>query len=137
MSSYRGKHVFVVDDTSFMRASLVNLLVEFGFSRDHIHEYENGRMALDALLAGGQVDVVFSDWNMPILSGLEFLKILRSQPTELSKTPVVMITTVSEKPKVIEALRYKLSGYLLKPVEKKKLFGVLQSVFEGVTEDDA
>lgn len=123
-----GKTAFIVDDTAFMRAGLTKQLIELGFGKEKITHFENGRNAFEALLQV-KVDVVFSDWNMPIMDGLEFLKQLRGSNSPMRDVPVVMITTESEKSKVVAALQYKISGYIIKPVMLPKLEEVLELIF--------
>lgn len=132
-NSLEGKRAFVVDDTAFMRSALAKLLIELGFEKEKIEHFENGKEALEAALERTP-DVIFSDWNMPILNGLEFLKILRGHRTAIAQVPVVMITTESERSKVVEALKYKISGYIIKPVQYLKLEEVVTSIFGGQDE---
>lgn len=126
--SLQEKMVFIVDDTSFMRTGLIKQLIELGFRKENITQFENGKQAL-AGLSQVPVDIVFSDWNMPEMNGIDFLKNLRGDPSDFSDVPVVMITTESERGKVIEALKYKLSGYIIKPVQQSKLQEVLEQIF--------
>ncbi len=128
-STYFQKRVFVVDDTSFMRAGLVKQLVELGFDKGKIFQYETGLAAIEAFKTDFNVDIIFSDWNMPLMTGIELLKAVRTSDHPKATLPIVMITTVSEKDKVIEALKFKLSGYIIKPVDKEKLTEVVESVF--------
>ncbi len=127
--SHSLKKIFVVDDTAFMRTTLVKYLIELGFSRENITEFENGRLALTALITSEVIpDIIFSDWNMPIMTGIEFLKALRKEE-QFKNVPVVMITTVSEKDKIVECLQYRLRGYLLKPLNKEKLEETVKNIF--------
>lgn len=124
----RGKSAFIVDDTGFMRANLAKQLIDIGFSKEKIFQFENGRLALDAL-PKHKVDVLFTDWNMPIMNGLEFIKHIRASNSSFSQVPVVMITTESEKSKIIEALQFRISGYILKPIQGNKIEEVLELIF--------
>lgn len=101
------KMAFVVDDTAFMRTGLIKQLIELGFRKENIHQCENGRVALEGLQQT-HADVVFSDWNMPEMNGIDFLRQLRALKSTASEVPVVMITTESERGKVVEALKYKI-----------------------------
>jgi two-component system chemotaxis response regulator CheY len=124
------KKIFVVDDTAFMRVTLVKYLIELGFARENITEFENGRLALSAVIADEiKPDLIFSDWNMPVMSGIDFLKALRKDE-QFKELPVVMITTVSEKDKIVECLQYRLRGYLLKPLNKDKLEETVKNIFD-------
>lgn len=127
---FQKKNVYVVDDTSFMRANVVKALVDFGFSKERIHQFENARVAFEALGESNiECHLILSDWNMPQMTGLEFLKNVRASNGYFKHVPFVMITTESEKSKVIEALQFQLSGYILKPLESEKLKEVLDNIF--------
>ncbi|MES2527728.1 MAG: response regulator [Bdellovibrionota bacterium] len=131
-----SKYLYVVDDTAFMRAGLIKLLIELGFDKDKILQFENGQAALNAFMLGKHVDLILSDWNMPQMTGIELLKEIRQSKSSWSQVPIVMITTVSEKDKVIEALAFKISGYLLKPVDIDKLSKTMNSVFLGENDEE-
>jgi len=80
-------------------------------------EAENGKKALQ-LLETNKVDLVFLDWNMPEMDGMEFLKIARGMP-DYAKTPIIMVTSESAKYNVVEALQTGATDYILKPVSEK------------------
>ena len=63
-------------------------------------------------------DLVLTDWNMPEMSGLEFLKEIRGSG---STVPVIMVTTEGEKGRVIEAIQAGVTDYLCKPFEQEDL----------------
>jgi two-component system chemotaxis response regulator CheY len=80
-------------------------------------EAGNGREAL-MMLQNQPVDLVLLDWNMPELSGLDFLKEVRGM--EQYKTlPIIMVTSESAKYNVIEALKNGATDYIVKPVNEK------------------
>ncbi|MBC7712110.1 MAG: response regulator [Rhizobacter sp.] len=122
---YSSKKILVADDTAFLRTSLIKDLVDLGFDKGNILECENGRVAYDNLIASAEkndhFDLILSDWNMPKLNGLEFLKLVRGSKKYFSDIPFILITTVSEKEKIVEALSYNVSSYIIKPIQLKKL----------------
>jgi two-component system chemotaxis response regulator CheY len=137
MVDYAEKVVLVVDDQSFLRNSLIKELVNLGFIEGKILEAENGNEALKLLKTtedGGElqglVDLILSDWNMPRMTGLELLKNVRNSNHSFKDVKFALVTTVSEKDKVIEALNFKLAGYIIKPVEPEKLKDLIESVFK-------
>lgn len=128
------KVVLIVDDTAFLRNSLIHQLEDIGFSLGHILTAENGKEALDLLKAAQEknesaIDLILCDWNMPKMTGLQLLQRIRQSNDRYNMIPFALVTTVSEKDKIIEALSYKLSGYIIKPVEKNKLLALIHSVF--------
>ena len=123
--------ILIVDDMSSLRDLLKAYLRRLGYR--NISEAEDGRIAYQALLAakasGSQFDLIISDWNMPNLDGLEFLKLVRSSP-EWKNLPFLLLTTESEKAKVLEAVLANVSNYMVKPVEEDMLKDKLKKVWE-------
>jgi two-component system, chemotaxis family, chemotaxis protein CheY len=106
------KNVLVVDDSSMMRKIVVKNLRECGFDVN-VQEAEDGKGALDLFVRGG-IDLVLTDWNMPVMDGLGLVKEIRKLDPE-KKIPVVMITTEVTADKVKEAVIAGASNYLAKP----------------------
>lgn len=128
--NYRNLKVLIADDTAFLRSSLIKFLIEMGIERHNIQEFDNGKVAYDSIKnLNVKYDIILSDWNMPVLNGLEFLKAIRSSGEYFKEIPFVLITTVSEREKIIEALNYKVTAYLLKPIKSEKLIETFIKVF--------
>lgn len=129
---FQNKKVLIVDDTAFMRMNLVKFLIELGFNNANITEADDGQKAIKRLEDSSLhcFDLVISDWNMPRVSGLELLKRIRHSKEYQKDIPFVLITTISEKDKIIEAVSHNLSGYIIKPVAKQKLEETLKHVFK-------
>jgi two-component system chemotaxis response regulator CheY len=110
------KTVLVVDDSRIMRNIVKNT-----FSQMHIPcqfvEAGNGNEALRQL-ESQQIDLVLLDWNMPELSGLDFLKRVRAMDT-YKELPIIMVTSEAAKYNVIEALKNGATDYIIKPVNEK------------------
>ena len=106
--------IMVVDDSITMRRIVILNLKKAGY--ENIIEAENGRVALGMLYAANddKPDLILLDWNMPEMSGLEFLKEVKSD-AKLKEIPVIMVTTEAERERVMEAVKYGASGYLVKP----------------------
>ena len=137
MVDYAEKVILIVDDQAFLRNSLIKELVKLGFIEGKILEAENGQEALKLLKTtedGGElqglVDLILSDWNMPRMNGLELLKNVRNSQNSFKNIPFALVTTVSEKDKIIEALSLNLAGYIIKPVDPPKLKELIESVFK-------
>ena len=81
------KTCLVVDDSKVVRMVPRKILEELGFD---VSEAEDGQVALDMSMER-MPDVVLLDWNMPIMSGIEYLRALRV--TEKGKRPVVVFCT--------------------------------------------
>lgn len=107
----------VVDDSRSMRAIVGKQLRELGFV---VVEAASGQEALAALHAGGPVDLVLLDWNMPEMDGCEVLSLIRSEP-RYRNMRVMMVTTESEMSQVAVALEAGANEYLMKPFDRESL----------------
>ena len=101
----------VVDDFSTMRRIVRNLLKELGYA--NVDEAEDGAMALSKL-RNESFDFVISDWNMPVMDGLDMLKTMRADAA-LAKLPVLMVTAEAKKENIIAAAQAGANGYVVKP----------------------
>jgi len=114
----------IVDDSTTMRRILVNALKSIGYT--DIIEAGDGREALDRLTP--EIGLVITDWNMPVMGGLELVKALRGTP-ETAGLPILMVTTRSAKEDIMQAVEAGVSSYVLKPftppVLKEKIDQVL------------
>jgi len=110
--------VLVVDDSRIMRNVIKKILAGLATKVDCL-EAGDGREAYN-LIQTRPVDLALLDWNMPELSGIDFLRLVRGQDT-LKNLPVVMITSESAKYSVIEALKAGANDYIVKPVEETNL----------------
>jgi two-component system chemotaxis response regulator CheY len=118
--------VLLVDDSAVMRKIIQRNIKETGLIVDEFIEAGDGNQALDKVNADGDLDLILLDWNMPNMSGIEFVKTLRS--LNLSKRiPVVMVTTEGSEAKVAEAKESGADGYLTKPFTADQLRDTLGS----------
>mgnify|MGYP003967845635 FL=1 len=108
---YEGKKVLVVDDSAVMRQIIKKNLKELGFGE--LSEAENGAAGLKK--AGEEpVDLIVSGWNMPNMTGLEFLKAVRADAS-LKGIAFIMVTSESDKEKIMEAVKAGVNQYIVKP----------------------
>ena len=108
---YEGKKVLVVDDSAVMRQIIKKNLKELGFGE--LSEAENGAAGLKK--AGEEpVDLIVSDWNMPNMTGLEFLKAVRAD-ADLKGIAFIMVTSEADKEKIMEAVQAGVNQYIVKP----------------------
>lgn len=70
--------ILVVDDSKAMRMIVKRTLSKAGIGEHTTVEAENGQEGLD-MVASEKPDMVLCDWNMPVMSGIEFLRALRAQ----------------------------------------------------------
>jgi two-component system chemotaxis response regulator CheY len=103
--------ILIVDDFSTMRRIVRNLLKQLSFN--NVDEAEDGDVAL-VMLKEGSYDFVITDWNMPNMTGLELLKVIRSDDN-LKALPVLLITAEAEKENVVLAAEAGVNDYIVKP----------------------
>jgi two-component system chemotaxis response regulator CheY len=117
--------VLVVDDSAIMRKVIEQILEMLG------HESvpaANGLDAFERLKEHSDVRLILLDWNMPEMNGIEFLRAVKEMPG-LAEIPVIMLTTESERRKMIEAIEAGAKHYLTKPFQPETLATkILQSV---------
>ena len=116
----------VVDDFSTMRRIVRNLLKELGYT--NVDEAEDGSVGLQKLKSGN-FQFVVTDWNMPVMTGIELLKAIRADAT-LKHLPVLMITAEAKKENIIAAAQAGASGYIVKPFTAATLAEKLQKIFD-------
>ena len=112
--------VLVVDDSGTMRKIIIRSLNSLGVTETV--EAADGNQALQ-LFQGQAFDAILTDWNMPNMNGLELLKAVRGAG---SKLPVILITTESEKTRIVEAVQAGVSDYLVKPFDSESLRAKLE-----------
>ena len=107
----------VVDDFEAMRKVTAGQLRLMG--AHSIVTANNGAEAL-RILKKQRVDIVLSDWNMPVMSGLELLKAVRSDK-KLSRLPFIMITAEAERRRIEEVIALGVNDLLVKPYTSERL----------------
>jgi hypothetical protein len=117
----------VVDDLELMRAVTVNQLRALGCEK--IKVARNGAAALETL-RNSKIDAVLCDWNMPVMSGLDLLKIIRAD-ADLARVPFLMITAEAERSRIEEVIHAGVSGLLVKPYNAGNLKSRLEKVLAG------
>ncbi len=118
--------VLIVDDFSTMRRIIKNLLRDLGFT--NTFEADDGNTALP-MLKEGNFEFVVTDWNMPIMQGIDLLKAIRKDP-KLKHLPVLMVTAEAKREQIIEAAQAGVNGYIVKPFTAGTLKEKLDKVFE-------
>lgn len=118
--------ILVVDDFSTMRKVIRNLLKQSGFT--NVVEAEDGVTGF-RVLESQPVDFIISDWNMPNMTGLEFLKAVRAH-SELSDLPFLMVTAEALKDNIVLAVKAGVSNYIVKPFTADVLNQKIEKILE-------
>ena len=117
------KTCLVVDDSKVIRKVARHILETLDFT---VAEACDGREALDACLASPP-DVILLDWNMPVMSGMDFLRALREAPIA-SRPKVVFCTTENGMAHIRAAIEAGADEYVMKPFDRETLESKLQIV---------
>ncbi len=94
-----------------------------------IIEAKNGEEALEILKGGDLPDIIFLDLNMPRMSGIEFLTILKSDD-RLKYLPTVILTTSENRADLLECFRIGIAGYIIKPLKYEDYESKIKKVFD-------
>jgi len=116
----------VVDDMEGMRRILTNSLTQMGMK--NVLTAVNGADAW-RIIRSQPVDVVISDWNMPVMTGLDLLKKIRAD-AQHADLPVLMMTAETERHQVQIAVEAGVSGYMVKPFNVAALESKIKKVVE-------
>jgi len=116
---YQRLRFLVVDDNTYMRRIVKTLL--HGFGAREVFEAEDGASALDAF-ASHYPDIVFTDWEMPLINGIDMTKLMRCSDNSVNPfVPIIMVTVHSERHRVIEARDAGITEFLVKPLSAQAL----------------
>jgi two-component system chemotaxis response regulator CheY len=107
----------IVDDFSTMRRIVRGLLKDMGY--ENVDEAEDGVAAL-AKLKSQPYDFVICDIGMPIMSGIDLLRMVRTDAA-LRQIPMLMVTAEARKEDIVLAVQNGAAGYLVKPFTKEAL----------------
>ena len=117
------KHCLIIDDSRVIRKVSRHIIESLGFA---VSEAENGRDGLDRC-AEAMPDVILLDWNMPVMSGIEFIVQLRQRP-DGDRPKVVFCTTENDVAHIREAISAGADEYVMKPFDHETLQIKLQLV---------
>ena len=118
--------MLVVDDNPFMRNLVRDLLQTIGVKKSY--EAGDGIAGLE-MIRSVNPDMVVLDWEMPLLSGPELVRIVRSPgafPTP--DLPIIMLTAHGERWRIVEAAKLGVNEFLCKPVSTKAIYHRILSI---------
>jgi len=120
--------ILVVDDMATMRKIIKKMLGQIGFN--NLEEADDGSTAWEAYNkakeAGEPYEFIVSDWNMPQMSGLDFLKKVRETDKKL---PFLMVTAEAEQGNVVIAVKAGVSNFIVKPFSAQVLKEKIVKIF--------
>ncbi|MCX5918773.1 MAG: response regulator [Deltaproteobacteria bacterium] len=119
-------NILVVDDFATMRRIVRKALKQLGYN--HIFEADDGTSALE-VLKKEKIQFIIADWNMPQMPGIELLKTVRGTE-EWKSLPFLMVTAEGQREFVLEAVKHKVSNYIVKPFTAEVLREKINKILE-------
>lgn len=119
-------NALVVDDSAVMRKLIIRTLNETEYKPATLVEAADGVEALSKFQSASDINVILSDWNMPNMDGLTFVKKVREKDKQVI---IVMITTEGTMGKMEEALEEGVDNYVVKPFKADDLGRKLKRAF--------
>lgn len=116
------KRILLIDDSAIQLRMMRGILQE-----DYEVMMATSGMEGIKIINKKKPDLIFLDYDMPMLDGKATLKMLKNS-NETKDIPVVFLTGTNDKENVTEVLKLKPAGYLLKPAEPDKLFEIIHKV---------
>jgi two-component system chemotaxis response regulator CheY len=117
--------ILIVDDMATMRRIVKNILKQLGFS--NVEEAENGQDGLQKLRTD-TFGFVVSDWNMPVMTGIDMLRAIRADD-KLKAIPVLMVTAEAQQANLVEAIQAGVSNYIVKPFTAETMQEKMAKIF--------
>jgi len=114
--------IFIVDDSQLNRKLVMRTLQKSGVENEFL-QASDGKEALDILDAEhANICLMFLDWQLPKVDGLEILKRISRNP-ETASLPVIMLTSTSspESEEIAQLLNPKLKNFLVKPLDPEEI----------------
>jgi putative two-component system response regulator len=116
--------VLAVDDDIINLKLLRSMLMKSGHVKEVI-EAKNGSDAIGELKARDDIDLILLDIIMPIMGGIDMLKVVRADDN-LRQLPIIVLTT--DETKKSDALEYGANGFLMKPIRNDDLIRKMETV---------
>ncbi|MCA1784628.1 MAG: response regulator [Desulfotignum sp.] len=130
--------ILIVDDSLPMRAVIKRTLKAAGYGASTLFEAANGEDAL-GLMKNNWVDLVITDYNMPVMDGLAFIKAMKEQEL-FQDIPVVVVSTEGNQTRIDEFMNTGAAGYITKPFTAEAIRDVIVTIlgeadYEDTTDD--
>ncbi|MGE0174119.1 MAG: response regulator [Oligoflexales bacterium] len=119
-----AKKILVVDDSMTARKLIKSALENTGIE---ILEAQDGNQGIDMLMQNPDVQLIFSDINMPWKNGLEMIEEIRGNAS-YSQIPICLLTTESSEEALDTAKRLGITAFLVKPVQKEQITTLVETI---------
>lgn len=127
--------ILIVDDSLPMRSVIKRTFKAAGYGNSEFREAANGKEALE-LMKNDWIDIVITDYNMPVMNGMEFIKTIKGDDL-LKDIPVVVISTEGNEAKIKEFMDCGAAGYITKPFAPETIRDLLTNILGEVSYDES
>ena len=118
------KTIMLVDDSATILLSISSILAKAGYL---VEKAGNASDGLDKFRNGAKVDLLITDFNMPEMNGIEFIKEVRKLPG-YRFMPILFLTTESQQARRLEAKAAGATGWLVKPATADEMLNTIKLV---------
>jgi len=123
-------NILIVDDSTVVKAVMVNALGQSGIPIHEIFDAANGQEALQ-ILQNSPIDLVFADINMPVMSGVELVERMHAD-ARLKKVPVIIISTEGSATRMEYLREIGVKAYVRKPFTAEQIHAAVRTVMESM-----
>ncbi|MCP3874282.1 MAG: response regulator [Desulfobacteraceae bacterium] len=126
--------ILIVDDSLPMRSVIIKTFKAAGYASAQFFEAANGKQALDHM-KNGWIDIVVTDYNMPVMNGLQFLKAIKTQEL-LKDIPIIVVSTEGNETKIKEFMDAGAKAYITKPFTPETIRDLVTDILGEVDYDE-
>jgi len=126
--------ILIVDDSLPMRSVIKRTLKAAGYGGSELLEAANGKQAVE-LMKTSWIDMVITDYNMPVMNGLELIKTIKNDDL-LKEIPVVVVSTEGHESKIKAFMDCGAAGYITKPFTPEAVRDLIVTIL-GEPDDEA
>ena len=121
--------VLIVDDSISVRKVIERALNALGVKR--VFEAKDGKEGLKVLSENPDISIAFIDWEMPVMDGLELIKVIRAEKM-FADIKIIMASSRQSKEDVIAALKSGADNYIAKPFSDRTLTAQIKPVIDSL-----
>ncbi len=127
--------ILIVDDSKLVRQKIEASLQQHADAESfNIYHAPDGKEALEIIKAH-YIDIMFLDWNMPVLSGEDLVDILRKSRS-FDHIRIIMATTEGSKESVQKMIRRRVNGYIVKPFDDSSILKAFSAIYSKMVKDE-
>lgn len=124
-----AKPILLIEDDQIDTMTVIRALKELHVT-NRVEHVENGEAALSYLndAAKDRPCLILLDLNMPVMGGIEFLRVVKGNELPLKRIPVVVLTTSEEQQDKVESFNLGVAGYIKKPVDYQRFVETMRTI---------